>query len=61
MLMPGRAGRLQFRADPDTISAVMSAADKEGLPIGALDKAPDLVKRVSILEQTVVDLKHRLK
>ncbi len=69
-------GILQFRADSETILAVMTAADKAQMPIGALlrqwvqeklqienarIKAPDLVQRVSILEQAITDLQKRLK
>lgn len=69
-------GVLQFRADEETIFAIMEAADKAGVPVGAMlrqwvqeklqienahEKAPDLVQRVSILEQAVTDLQHRLQ
>ena len=69
-------GILQFRADPETILAVMVAADKAQIPVGSLlrqwvqeklqletasEKSPDLIQRVTVLEQTVTDLKRRLK
>lgn len=56
--------------------AVIAAADKAKTPVSALlrqwvqekvqienarDKAPDLVERVSILEQAVMDLRQRLQ
>jgi hypothetical protein len=65
-------GILQFRADAETIMAVMQAADEQELPVGALlrqwvqqrlyldgaqRKAPDLVQRVSFLEAAVSDLR----
>ncbi|MBS2010086.1 MAG: hypothetical protein JST01_23760 [Cyanobacteria bacterium SZAS TMP-1] len=69
-------GILQFRADPETVLAVLDAADKENLPVGALlrqwvqeklmletatKKAPDLVERVSFLEEAVTDLRKKLQ
>lgn len=69
-------GVLQFRADSETIMAVLTAADKACMPVGALlrrwvqeklqierahEKAPDLVQRVSVLEQAVTDLQQRLE
>lgn len=69
-------GVLQFRADPETVLAVLDAADKQNMPVGALlrqwvqeklmldsakDKAPDLVERVTFLEEAVTDLRQRLK
>lgn len=69
-------GLLQFRADPDTVLAVLDAADKNKMAVGALlrqwvqeklmletakDKAPDLVQRVSVLEDAVTDLQRKLK
>lgn len=69
-------GVLQFRADEETILAVMSAADKVNMPVGAMlrqwvqeklhiesagKKAPDLVQRVSVLEQAITDLRQRLQ
>lgn len=68
-------GVLQFRADEGTILAVMAAADKANMPVGAMlrqwvqeklqlnnarHKSPDLVQRVSILEQAVNDIQQRL-
>lgn len=68
-------GLLQFRADPGTVSAVLQAADERNIPVGAmlrqwiqerlvqeagLEKAPDLVERVVLLEKTVTDLKRKL-
>lgn len=69
-------GILQFRADEETILAVMTAADKAKMPVGAIlrqwvqeklqienarAKAPDLIERVAILEQVVTDLRQKLK
>ncbi|HEY9871518.1 MAG TPA: hypothetical protein V6D08_20340 [Candidatus Obscuribacterales bacterium] len=69
-------GLLQFRADPETVEAVLQAADEQKVPVGALlrqwvqerlmlntaqQKAPDLVQRVTILEEAVADLKRKLK
>lgn len=69
-------GILQFRADPETVLAVMDAADKQNMPVGALlrqwvqerlmldnasEKAPDLVQRVSFLEEAVTDLRQKLQ
>lgn len=69
-------GVLQFRADEETILAVMNAADKAGVAVGALlrqwvqeklqldkagKKAPDLLQRVSVLEQAVNDIQQRLQ
>ncbi len=69
-------GVLQFRADEETILAVIAAADKANMPVGAMlrqwvqeklqiekarKKAPDLVQRVSILEQAVNDIQQRLQ
>ena len=69
-------GVLQFRADAETIRAVMVAAEKANVPVGSLlrqwvqeklqidkahKKAPDLVQRVSILEKAVTDLQQRLQ
>lgn len=61
-------GLLQFRCDPETVLAIIDASDKCKMPVGAmlrqwvkdrlviesaLEKAPDLVQRVSILEDRV--------
>lgn len=69
-------GILQFRADPETILAVMTEADKAQVPVGALlrqwvheklqieitrKKAPNLVERVSILEKAINKLQQRLQ
>jgi hypothetical protein len=69
-------GLLQFRAGPDTVLAVLDAADKSNMPVGALlrqwvqeklmietakAKAPDLVQRVTVLEEAVTDLRRKLK
>jgi len=69
-------GILQFRADPETVLAVLDAADKQNIPVGALlrqwvqekisldsasDKAPDLIQRVSSLEEAVTDLRQKLQ
>ena len=69
-------GLLQFRADPDTVKAVLHAADERNMPVGALlrqwvqerlmldtaqQKAPDLVQRVTILEEAITDLQRKLK
>lgn len=68
-------GVLQFRADPETVLAVLDAAGKQNMPVGALlrqwvheklmidsaqKKAPDLVERVTFLEEAVTDLRQRL-
>lgn len=68
-------GVLQFRADSQTILAVIAAAERANMPVGALlrqwvqeklvlavatEKAPDLVKRVDYLEQKVDDLLRRV-
>lgn len=68
-------GVLQFRADSETVLAVLDAADKQNMPVGALlrqwvqeklmldsakKKAPDLVERVTVLEEAVTDLRQRL-
>ncbi len=68
-------GILQFRADSETVLAVMDAADKQNVPVGALlrqwvqeklqletaiQKAPDLIQRVSFLEEAVTDLRKKL-
>lgn len=65
-------GVLQFRADPETVKAVLQAADEQQMPVGALlrrwiqdrlylegaqQKAPDLVQRVSLLEAAVTDIR----
>ncbi|MBP9092428.1 hypothetical protein KBI23_15480 [bacterium] len=64
-------GVLQFRADPQTILAVLAASDKAKMPVGAMlrqwvqekvmleqvtEKAPDLIERVTFLETKVVNL-----
>ncbi len=69
-------GVLQFRADPQTVMAVLDAADKANMPVGALlrqwvqekvmlgtaeKKAPDLVQRVKSLEEAVTDLRQKLQ
>ena len=69
-------GILQFRADSETVLAVLDAADKANLPVGALlrqwvqeklmleastQKAPDLVERVSFLEEAIIDLRQQLQ
>ena len=69
-------GVLQFRADPETILAVLDAAEKNKMPVGALlrqwvqeklamenayKKAPDLLERVSVLEEAVDYLQKKLK
>jgi hypothetical protein len=69
-------GILQFRADPETVLAVLDAADKQNVPVGALlrqwiqeklmldtstKKAPDLIERVSFLEEAVTDLRQKLQ
>jgi hypothetical protein len=68
-------GVLQFRADSETIKAVLQAADERNLPVGAMlrqwvqdrlfleygtPKAPDLVQRVTLLEEAVTDLQKKL-
>jgi hypothetical protein len=69
-------GVLQFRADPETVLAVLDAADKQNMPVGALlrqwvqeklmldsaaQKAPDLIERVTFLEEAVTDLRQKLQ
>lgn len=69
-------GVLQFRADPETVIAVLEAADKAKMPVGKMlrlwvqeklilqaaeDKAPDLVKRLCVLEETVSYLQKKIK
>jgi len=69
-------GILQFRADPETVLAVLDAADKQNVPVGALlrqwvqerlmldsasERAPDLVQRVISLEEAVIDLRQKLR
>jgi hypothetical protein len=69
-------GVLQFRADPETILAVIDAAEKNKMPVGALlrqwvqekltledayKKTPDLLERLSVLEETVDYLQKKLK
>ena len=69
-------GVLQFRADPETVLAVLDAADKQNMPVGALlrqwvqeklmldsasQKAPDLIERVAFLEEAVTDLRQKLQ
>ena len=68
-------GILQFRADPETVKAVLQAADDCNMPVGAMlrqwvqerlqivsstQKAPDLVERVILLEEAITDLKRKL-
>jgi hypothetical protein len=68
-------GILQFRADPETVLAVMDAADKQKVPVGALlrqwvqeklmietstQKAPDLIQRVSFLENAVTEMRKQM-
>jgi hypothetical protein len=68
-------GILQFRADPETVKAVLQAADEQNMPVGAMlrqwvqeklmletgkRKAPDLVQRIITLEETVSKLKRKL-
>lgn len=69
-------GVLQFRADPDTIRAVMDAAEKHNMPVGALirqwiqekldieaspQKTPDLFARMASLEDTVSKLQLKIQ
>ncbi len=69
-------GLLQFRADPDTVRAVLQAADQQNMAVGALlrqwvqerlqldtaiQKAPDLVQRITMLEDAVSGLQQKLK
>lgn len=68
-------GILQFRADPETVKAVLQAADECNMPVGAMlrqwvqerlqiengmQSEPDLVSRVVMLEEAVTDLKRKL-
>ncbi|MCC6976922.1 MAG: hypothetical protein IT343_01275 [Candidatus Melainabacteria bacterium] len=69
-------GVLQFRADKETILAILDAADRRKMPVGALlrewiqnklvledayRKSPDLLERITVLEQTVSYLQKKLK
>lgn len=69
-------GLLQFRADPQTVMAVLQAADEHNMPVGALlrqwvqerlmldsakELAPDLVQRVMMLEIAISDLQKKVK
>ena len=69
-------GILQFRADPETVLAVLDAADKQNMPVGALlrqwiqeklmldtaaQRAPDLIERVALLEEVVSDLRKKFQ
>ena len=69
-------GLLQFRADPETVKAVLQAADKQNMPVGALlrqwiqdrlmldtakQNAPDLVQRVTMLEDAIAGIQKKLK
>jgi len=69
-------GVLQFRADPETIKGVMRAAEEQQVPIGTLLRLwvqerlasmhftpgePDLVRRVTLLEEAVNELLSRKK
>ena len=64
-------GLLQFRADPATVKAILLAADQRNMPVGALirqwvqerlisekltESAPDLVQRVSLLEEAIREI-----
>ena len=68
-------GLLQFRADSETVKAVLLAADSRNMPVGAMlrewvqerlfvetgkQKTPDLVQRVTLLEEAVTDLQQKL-
>ena len=66
-------GLLQFRADADTVKAVLQAADERNMPVGSMlrqwvqerlfvehGKGPDLVQRVTLLEEAVTDLQQKL-
>ena len=67
-------GILQFRADPETVQAVLEAADEQNMPVGAMlrqwvqerlmletgkQKSPDLVQRVKMLEEAVTHLQRK--
>lgn len=69
-------GLLQFRADQETIRSVLEEADKRSVPVGAMlrewiqdrlavengkGNTPDLVQRVTLLEEAVTDLKQKLQ
>ncbi|MCC7527682.1 MAG: hypothetical protein IT342_04115 [Candidatus Melainabacteria bacterium] len=69
-------GVLQFRAGPETILAVMDAAEKNNVPVGSLlrqwvqeklalenayKRAPDLLERISVLEEAVDYLQKKVK
>lgn len=68
-------GVLQFRADPETVQAILQAADERNLPVGAMlrqwvqerlmletgmQKSPDLVQRIVMLEAAVTRLQRKL-
>lgn len=69
-------GLLQFRADSQTTEAILQAADKHKMPVGALlrqwiqdrlvlegaiQQAPDLVQRVTLLEEALSNLQAKLQ
>lgn len=69
-------GLLQFRADPEIMTAVLETADSLQIPVGSLlrmwvqerlnleqanRKAPDLVQRVEKLEGAVAKLQRKLR
>lgn len=68
-------GLLQFRADPATVKAVLKVADARKMPVGAVlrewvqdrllvetgkQRTPDLVQRVTLLEEAVIHLQQKL-
>lgn len=69
-------GILQFRADQETVLAVLAAADKQNIPVGALlrqwvqeklateypaPKTLDLNQRITFLEQEVTVLRKKMR
>jgi hypothetical protein len=68
-------GLLQFRADPETVKAILMAAEQRNMAVGALirqwvqdrliserltESAPDLVQRVSLLEVAITEINQKL-
>lgn len=71
-----KRGILQIRTDPETILAVISIAEEREIAVGKLlrqwieerleleqvtKKTPDLLERLSVLEETVSYLTQKLK
>lgn len=71
-----KRGVLQFRADPELILTILSMADEKVIPAGrmlrqwveervelekAITQSPDLLERLSVLEETVSYLQKKVK